>query len=180
MLLSLVVGSGVSFADTTATSNDNASGTYINLNTGVATMQGLPTGSWTGNLNVGYNFNRGFALEGGYNLFANQQMGATTTTNIFDVAAKGTLPLSDMFSLYGRLGLGLGLNGWSGNSSTPNCELCQSNDNTYMLGLAGIGGSFALDKSFDIRIEDTLYVPFANTFVGSTINAVTVGVQYNF
>lgn len=176
--LSLVLGSSLVFAD--ATQSSDGSGTYINLNTGVATMQGLPTGSWTGNLNVGYNFNRAFALEGGYNLFANQQVGATTTTNIFDVAAKGTLPLSDVFSLYGRLGVGLGINGWSGQSSTSNCELCQSNDSTYMLGLAGIGGSFALDKSFDIRVEDTLYVPFANTFVGSTINAVTVGVQYNF
>lgn len=159
---------------------EDSSGAYVNLNTGFATMQSLPTGSWTGNVNVGYNFNDSFALEGGYSLFANQQFGATTTTNIFDVAAKGTLPLSDIFSLYGRLGIGLGINGWSGQSGTGNCALCQSNDNTYMLGLAGIGGSFALDKNFDLRVEDTLYVPFANTFVGSTINAITVGVQYNF
>lgn len=160
--------------------NADNSGAYINLNTGVATMQALPTGSWLGNLNAGYNFNRGFALEGGYNLFANQQMGATTTTNIFDVAAKGILPFSEVFSLYGRLGAGLGINGWSGQCTTPNCGLCQSNDSTYMLGLVGIGGSFALDKSFDLRVEDSLYVPFGNTFVGSTINAVTFGVQYNF
>lgn len=178
-LLSLVTGSGLAFADTVQPYDGSTA--YINLNTGFATMQGLPTGSWTGNLNAGYNFNRAFALEGGYNVFANNQFGATTTTNIFDVAAKGTIPLSQAFNLYGRLGLGLGVNGWSGTANTINCELCQSNNNSnYMLGLAGIGGSFTLNSHFDLRLEDTMYIPFADTFTGSTINAVTFGVQYNF
>lgn len=176
--LSLVAASGLAFADSVQPYDGSTA--YINLNTGFATMQALPTGSWTANLNAGYNFNRAFALEGGYNLFANSQFGATTTTNIFDVAAKGTIPLSQVFNLYGRLGLGVGMDGWSGTANTANCELCQTNSNTYMLGLAGIGGSFTLDRHFDLRLEDTMYIPFANTFNGSTINAVTFGVQYNF
>ncbi|MDD3267041.1 MAG: outer membrane beta-barrel protein [Burkholderiales bacterium] len=166
----------ISFANADAASG---SGAYVNINTGFATMQALPTGSWTGNINAGYNFNRNFALEGGYNLFANQQFGVSTTTNIFDVAAKGTLPLSESFSLYGRLGLGLGVNSWSGNANS-NCVLCQSNDSTYMLGLAGIGASYALSNNIDLHLEDTMYVPFASSFVGSSINAVTLGLQYNF
>lgn len=176
--LSLATVSGLTLADSVQPYDGSTA--YININTGFATMQGLPTGSWTGNLNAGYNFNRAFALEGGYNLFANNQFGATTTTSIFDIAAKGTIPLSQVFNLYGRFGIGLGLNGWSGTTDTTNCELCQSNNSTYMLGLAGIGGSFTLDRHFDLRLEDTMYVPFANTFTGSTINAITLGIQYNF
>lgn len=178
LLLSLLAGSGLAFADSVQPYDGSTA--YINLNTGFATMQALPTGSWSGNFNAGYNFNRAFALEGGYSLFANSQFGATTTTSILDIAAKGTIPLSEVFSLYGRLGLGWGINGWSGTVNTINCVLCQSTENNYMLGLAGVGGSFALDKHFDLRLEDTMYLPFASTFTGSTINAVTFGVQYNF
>lgn len=175
LLLSLSLISIGSFAMA-----DDASPVYININTGISTYQALPTGEWTGNINAGYNFNKNFALEGGYNIFSGSQFGATTTASIFDVAAKGTIPLNDVFSLYGRAGLGFGVNGWSGTSNTSNCVLCQNNSSTYMLGLAGAGVSFALSRHFDLRLEDTLYVPFANTYAGSAINAVTGGVQYNF
>lgn len=42
---------------------------YININTGIAKLYNMPTGEWIGNMNAGYNFNRGIALEGGYNYF---------------------------------------------------------------------------------------------------------------
>jgi opacity protein-like surface antigen len=160
---------------------DADSGSYINLNTGVAKLYNLPTGEWTGNLNAGYNFSPYFALEGGYNLFAGSQFGVTTSTSIFDVAAKGTLPLSDIFSIYGRAGLGFGMNAWSGTlTNSANCILCNNSiNNNYGLGLVGLGVSFTLSKHFDLRVEDTAYLPFQNTTTGA-INAVTGGVQYNF
>ncbi len=161
----------------------NENGAYINLNSGISTFSNLPTGEWTGNFNAGYNFNRAFAVEGGYNIFTGSQFGATVTTNIFDVAVKGTIPLSSIFNLYGRTGLGLGMNGWSGTvieAPNTNCILCNNGANsTYGLGLVGIGGSFTLSRHFDLRLEDTAYLPFSNTYTG-TINAVTVGGQYNF
>ncbi len=165
-----------SFADSVS-----GSGTYLNLNTGWATMQGLPTGAWTGNFNAGYNFNRGFALEGGYNLLSSSQYGsATTGTNIFDVAAKGTIPLGDIFSLYGRLGIGLGYDSWSGSADYP-CGICSASNNSYALGLVGVGASFALGDHFDLRVENTAYIPFTSgSFNGSYMNAVTGGVQFNF
>lgn len=171
----LVSMSIVAFAD-----DANDSGAYINLNTGWASMQALPTGGWTGNINAGYNFNKAFAVEGGYNVFASTQYStASAATNIIDVAAKGILPLGDIFSLYGRLGLGLGFDSWSGTAPTG-CPICSASSTSYALGLAGVGASFALDKHFDLRIEDTMYIPFASTMNGSTINAITGGVQYNF
>ena len=155
-------------------------GAYINLNSGFASFASLPVGSWTGNINAGYNFNRGFALEGGYNLLAGQQFGVSTTTSIFDLAAKGTIPLSEVFNLYGRAGLGWGINGFSGTPNSSGCALCNSlNNGNFMLGLAGIGASFTLDKHFDLRLEDTGYIPLTSSYTGM-INAVTFGIQYNF
>ncbi|WP_158649395.1 hypothetical protein [Aquella oligotrophica] len=47
--------------------------------------------------------------------------------------------------------------------------------------LSGVGGSFAISNHFDLRVEDTIYVPFGggNQSAGAT-NLVLGGVQYNF
>lgn len=170
------------YADnTTPTTADTLSPVYVNVNTGFATFANLPTGSWAGAINVGYNFNQALAIEIGDTLLPSSQFGTTTVTeNVFDVAVKGTLPLSEMFSLYGRLGLGVGSNSWSGTAPVGNCILCGSGLNsTYGVGLAGIGASFKLSQRFDLRIEDYALIPFQNTYTG-TANVVTGGVQYNF
>ena len=52
-------------------------------------------------------------------------------------------------------------------------------NSNYGLALVGLGVSFSFDKHFDLRVEDTAYIPFSNTYTGS-VNAVTGGVQYNF
>lgn len=182
LLSSLILAavSGVAFADEVAAQPYDGSGAYINLNTGWATMVNLPTGSWAGAVNAGYNFNRGFALEGGYNLLASSQFGATVTSNIFDVAAKGTLPLSDVFSLYGRAGFGFGVDGWSGTAvGSPNWLCAGQYNSGYATALVGLGGSFVLSKHFDLRVEDYAFIPFGSTMNGG-INIITLGTQYNF
>lgn len=175
LVLGLSCSVAISYAD-----DLTSSPVYINANTGIGKLYNLPTGEWTGNVNVGYNFNQAFALEGGYNLFAGSQFGATMATNIVDVAAKGTLPLSEVFSLYGRAGVGFANDSWSGTTNVANCILCNNSiDANYGVGLVGLGGSFALDKHWDLRVEDTLYFPFSNTAAG-TLMAFTFGTQYNF
>lgn len=157
------------------------SGAYVNVNSGIAKLYNLPTGSWAGSVNAGYNFNQAFAIEIGDTLLPSSQFGASVTENVFDVAVKGTLPLSEMFSLYGRLGLGVGTNSWSGTvATTGSCILCAGGQSsTYGVGLAGIGASFKLSQHFDLRVEDYGLIPFQNTYTGAA-NVVTFGTQYNF
>ena len=85
-----------------------------------------------------------------------------------------------MFSLYGRAGIGYGIDGWSGTATGAPSWLCAGQYNSnYATGLVGLGGSFALSKHFDLRIEDYAFIPFSNTMNGG-INIVTFGTQYNF
>jgi hypothetical protein len=180
LLTLLLIPTALVLADESSSSTSAQSAVYINFNSGFATLANLPTGSWAGSVNAGYNFNRAFALEGGYNVLASSQFGATVTSNIFDVAVKGTLPLSDVFSLYGRAGVGYGIDGWSGTASGTPSWLCAGQYNAnYATGLVGLGGSFALSKHFDLRVEDYAFIPFSNTMNGG-INIVTFGTQYNF
>jgi hypothetical protein len=180
-VLSLTALSGIALAD--PVQPYDGSTTYVNFNTGIAKSYNMPTGEWNGNINWGYNFNRVFALEGGYNIFASSQYGgATVATNIVDAAAKGTIPLSDVFNLYGRAGIGYGNDSWSGTPtvSSSNCILCNNSvDSNYGLFLVAIGGSFTLTKHWDLRLEDTAYIPWTNTAQG-TLMALNFGAQYNF
>lgn len=176
LMILLLLISLPSFAD-----DSSAGNVYINVNTGVATLQNLSTSSWTGSVNLGYDFNHYVALEGGYNLLSNGQYGGAS--NIFDLAAKGMLPLSSVFSLYGRLGVGYVTDFGSGSPNTTTssgCYMCGNNYNSnYATALFGIGGSFMLSKHFDLNIDGYAFIPFSSNLSGG-VNVVTLGAQYNF
>ena len=170
------------FADVPANVSQpyDGSGAYINLNSGIATMQNVSNSSLALAGNAGYNFNRGFALEGGMTYLPSQQGGQLATYSIYDIAARGTLPLSNVFSLYGRLGVATAYSSWSGSSCTP--VIYQNTGSAWNYGgLAGVGASFALSRHFDLRVEDYAYIP-VNGEGGNfgTANVITGGVQFNF
>lgn len=171
-----LVNAGMAFADQTL-----SSGAYLNVNAGSATFQYLPTGSFIFTGNAGYNFNRGFALEGGYAQLTSSQFGATQTNNIFDVAAKGTIHLGNVFALYGRLGTGINYMSWGGTATDAPVWFANQRSSSNFMWLAAGGASFSLSRYFDLRLEDSVYIPMSggNSTAG-TINAITGGVQFNF
>ena len=161
----------------------DGSGAYVNINAGYGSQQFLPNGTFAGSFNAGYNFNRAFALEGGAALLAGQQYGSADSAQmIFDMAVKGTIPLSDVFSLYGRLGAGFSTLTYNGTqNSGPSWFANSSGVINSMVGLGSVGGSFKLDRHFDLRVEDTYYIPLGSSGVTSgNVNQALVGVQYNF
>lgn len=161
----------------------DGSGAYVNINAGYGSQQFLPNGTFAGSFNAGYNFNRAVALEGGAALLAGQQYNSADTAQmIFDMAVKGTIPLSDVFSLYGRLGAGFSTLTYNGTqNSGPSWFANSSGVINNMVGLGSVGGSFKLDRHFDLRVEDTYYIPLGSSGVTSgNANQALVGVQYNF
>lgn len=177
LLLSLS-GIGLAFAGPTPVPS---SGAYINLNAGTTTaMQFLPANGFAFNANAGYNFAKGLAVEGGYTQLTSQQYGALYTNNIFDVAVKGTIHLSDIFALYGRTGPALNYTSWGGFSNSAPSWFNNQHSSTEFNWLAAVGVSFSLSSQFDLRIEDMALVPVGYSNNLGAINAVMGGVQFYF
>lgn len=138
----------------------------------------------------GYQFNRNFAIEGGY--FDLGEFGFTATTlpagtldGRIEVAGwnldlVGVIPLTERFSAFGRLGVqyadaedqfgGTG----SVNVSNPNPE---ESDTNYK---AGLGLQYALSRSVGVRLEVERYR--INDAVGNDgdIDLLSLGLVYRF
>lgn len=145
---------------------------YIDANVGVNT-------SWNSlglNVDAGYMFNKYLGAEGGvtYSPGYSYTWGPysyTTNYYMFDAAAKGVLPLSSIFSLYGKLGIGINnySSGWSG------CPGCGSPDysGSNVGVLIGVGAQFNLSKQWALHVEDA-------TVTGPNPNLLMFGGQFNF
>ncbi len=158
----------------------NGAGAYMNFNAGLGTMQNAPTGSFAGIINAGYNFNRALALEGGVSFLPSEQYGQFMKYSLFDVAVKGTFPVASRWALYGRLGLATSNSSWNGDSSSPGIYSNGGSAWDYG-GLAGLGISLAITRHFDLRLEDSQYIPFAGQAGNfGNVNIADFGFQYNF
>lgn len=138
----------------------------------------------------GYQFNRNFALEGGY--FDLGKFGFTATTvpagtlngNIklrgFNLDAVGILPITEKFSALGRVGLNYAeaRDHFSGtgavNVSNPNPS---KRDTNYKYGL---GVQYAFTESLALRVEAERYR--INDAIGNKgdVDLVSVGLLYRF
>jgi OmpA-OmpF porin, OOP family len=102
----------------------------------------------------GYDFNRNVGIEGGYVDFRKVEKsalgyGASSKPESIYVAATGTLPLNDQFSLFGKAGVAFShtkVDGWGPGFS----DSVTNNQTTPMIG---IGASFAMDKKISFVAE---------------------------
>lgn len=145
---------------------------YIDANIGVNT-------SWSTlglNADAGYMFNRYVGLEGGltYSPGYSYSWGPysySTSYWMLDGAVKGVLPLTDVFAVYGKLGVAFNnyTNSWSG------CNGCDgpSYDGSNVGVLAAIGAQFNLSRQWSLHIEDY-------TSTGANPNFLMFGGQFNF
>lgn len=129
------------------------------------------------NANGGYMFNKYFGAEAGftYSTGYNYSWGPFSYTSnywMLDAAVKGVLPLNDMFSVYGKLGIAY--NNYSGNwdcagfyCGTP----AYSGSNTGVL--LGAGVEYKLSKQLSLHLEDY-------TSTGPNPNFLMFGVNFNF
>jgi OOP family OmpA-OmpF porin len=139
----------------------------------------------------GYQFNKNFALEGGY--FNLGQFGYTATTvpagtlngNIklqgLNIDAVGMLPLADKFSVFGRLGLQYAQAkddfSSTGAVATPADPNPSKNSGSYK---AGVGVQYDFTESLGMRVEAERYR--VNDAIGNTgdVDLYSVGLVYRF
>jgi LysM repeat protein len=168
----------ISYAGAANANDYDYSTTYFDIGAGFGSIANLPTGAFAGSAAVGYQFNRYVGLEAGWDGMPSQQWGLLDNYNIYSLSVKGTLPLSDNFSLYGKLGSGVGYSTWSGVGPQV---YSSANSATTWDGVVGVGAAFKVSPHFDLYLENKTFVPLTSQPGNfSTANATLFGFQYNF
>lgn len=148
---------------------ENGSGTYIDANVGLNT-------SWDSlglSADAGYMFNRYIGVEGGFTYSPGYSYNSgpysySSSYYMFDAAAKGVLPLSQVFSLYGKLGVGINnYSSWSNPAPAP----AYYGSNVGVL--LGAGAQFNLSKQWSLHLEDY-------TVTGPNPNFLMFGGEFRF
>jgi OmpA-OmpF porin, OOP family len=169
----------------------HAQGAYVGFNAGQATHK-LDDGALTAvsrdetqtayKIYGGYNFNKNFGIEGGYTDFGkakNVYRVSGTNVNLdykaqaLYVAAVGTLPLSDQFSLFGKLGVTA--NHASATASAAGVSVNASGNKTS--ALIGVGAAFNVTKNVAVALE---YEDYGKTAEDAKAKMWSLGVRYNF
>jgi OOP family OmpA-OmpF porin len=114
---------------------------------------------------VGYKLNQSVAIEGGYHRLVDSTVdGADVTLDQFDVSVLGTVPLTNGFSMYGRLGF----NRVEGEAKFNGVKQKDHTTNA----LYGIGMGYAFSPVVNARLE--VQKP------DSDITKIVAGVAYSF
>lgn len=153
-------------------------GLYVGVNLGQAEYDedGFPSAEPTAiSFKVGNQFNKNFAVEARLgtglsddDVSISGQRFDVEVDNFYGVYAKGIVPLSGVFSLYGLVGYTHGEITGSGRGISAS-----SSDSDFSYG---IGADFAVSKTLSVNFE------WARLFEGDNykVNALSAGVAYKF
>jgi OOP family OmpA-OmpF porin len=159
----------ISMAQTSTPAAD--SGWYVGGNIGQSDVDELNATDTSFKVLGGYQINRHFAVEAGYIDFGKATSGGTNFKgNAFELVGVGLLPLSNQFSLYGKLGFarteGEGSNAFGS-------EKENSTEITY-----GFGVQYDLNRNIGIRGDWQIYPDVGDG--RSDVTVLSVGVIYRF
>ena len=144
-----------------AVSSDNSSGTKA-----------------AGKVFAGYDFNKMWAVEGGYTDFGSKNYNygngsVSTDSHSLYVAGKATLPVNEQVSVYGKLGVVENHDSISGTGTSAGL----SGDNKTGL-YASVGAQYAINKKVSLIAEYENYGKSAD--FGRKASALSIGARYNF
>lgn len=142
-------------------------------------------------LNAGYQFNRNFAIEGGYLGLSDEDYidylgdSATNSVSGWDIKAVGILPLSYQFSLLGKLGIADIRS--STNTYTSSPYFTYTYGTSSKSGLTyGLGAKFDFTRAVSLRFDWDSYDSNINVGDGVTpiasnrFNVWTIGLAFTF
>ena len=139
----------------------------------------------TGKLFAGYNFDKTYGVEAGYTDFGSASRDFTVGANSghiesdahsFYLAGKGSWPVNEQFSVFGKLGVARNHNSVS-TSGLAAAGLGGSGNKTALY--ASVGGEYAINKQVSLALEYEHYGKNDNDF-GRKAGAVTASVAYHF
>ncbi|SFU45804.1 OmpA-OmpF porin, OOP family [Pseudoduganella namucuonensis] len=140
---------------------------------------------WSGKVYGGYQFDKTFALEGGYTDFGksgyNYSVGTAnghidSKSHSFYVAGKASMPVNDQFSLNGKLGLAYNKNTVNG-SGLASSYAVGDKDRTGLY--ASVGAEYAINQKVSLSLD---YEHYGKNDIeqGRKKGAFSLGARYNF
>ena len=153
-------------------------------------IPGVPSNSGsktTGKFVLGYNITPVWAVEGGYVDLGSPSYNFTYLTvpvsvkadaNSWYLAGKGTVPLNDQFSAYGKLGFSRNHLGASASAAAPGAFARASDNKTSLY--AGIGVQYNFNKNIGWTAEFERFGPSDGGDGGSKRNAFSTGLRFSF
>jgi OOP family OmpA-OmpF porin len=130
----------------------------------------------------GYQFNKHFGVELGYaDLGSATISGAGITASVeakaWDLVAVGRLPISEQFSVFGKLGMYRADSDLSSNTPLIGSASDTNTDITY-----GIGLQYDFNKNFGLRAEWQQYKKVGSDSTGGDgdVDVMSIGVVYRF
>lgn len=163
----------------------NAAPWYVGINLGQSRMSDIGNGfskhddtDTTGTVNIGYQFNRNFAVELGYTDFgkfnvSNGSGSGDWKSDGVGLSLVGILPMDNRWSLYGKIGAFY--------SDTRINNIPGVNSDKRTNGTAGLGVSYDFGNRVVGKAEWNYYNDVGESSTGKpTINTVTLGLAYRF
>jgi hypothetical protein len=154
---------------------------YMDFGIGIGTASNWSSSSLALDaMTMGIYATRNLGVEIGMGMLPNGvYQGSGAMNNTFHLAAKGILPLSNVFSLYGKLGVGVN----AGMGSTMSMGMMNMHDMTMITPtnagvFYGVGINFDLSKRFGLYVENSgvAIIPGGNSGFGNT-NQTTFGLE---
>jgi opacity protein-like surface antigen len=160
---------------------------------GIASSSTTDKASTNPDFRVGYKFNPNFAIEGSYDRLGSLGVQSTISSPIADTAsgswtsrglglhAIGIAPVTDKWSIYGRVGLEQWHTQASIASNAGGATSASASSNAVSLAL-GAGASYALSNNVDATGEYIRYTRAgnANTTGSTPVNQFSVGLRFHF
>lgn len=130
---------------------------------------------------LGYQYNKNFAIEGGYvdlgKFKASDISGASAfaKAKVWQLVAVGTLPLANNFSLFGKAGL----HNWDVDAGGSGVGTISDKGTDFTFG---VGAGYELTKNLGLRLEWERFrhVGEKDTTGQSNVDLLSVGLRYRF
>jgi OOP family OmpA-OmpF porin len=142
-------------------------------------------------LQLGYQFNPNFAVEGGYVSLGKMKYSATFTggsatlegkASGWNIAAVGILPINDAFSAFGKLGVIRAKLETNVSATGPGGSASGSTNATNWKPTWGFGGIYNINKAVGVRLEYERFQKLGdNDTTGQpNVDLLSAGVAYKF
>ncbi|MBA3903537.1 MAG: hypothetical protein C0522_07685 [Rhodocyclaceae bacterium] len=142
-------------------------------------------------LQLGYQFNQNFAVEGGYidlgkatysASFTGGSASASVKATGWNVAAVGILPINDAFSVFGKVGTIDAKVEANVSASGPGGTASGSASATKWKTLWGVGATYNISKQVGVRVEYEQFNNLGdkNTTGEADVSLVSAGVVFKF